>query len=226
MVGVTAAEMKVAKQAAFGALCDFVLGWYDLSEPLGGAPLDPDAPVPVVARILNDKLGALWHPADHPIGENRRYRGLFDCQNVLINPTEYVEDIAASYGKGGAVVACALAENQGVTNFGFALDDPDGTVYVSGDWLDDSGPWRPTDGFIEDAFAMWLLVNFFTVDGNHARWDGVTPLDPDEAPIELYVSGPGLGSERYGTWRALTETSQQVIYYDHFGWLRRSQASG
>jgi hypothetical protein len=143
-------ELKAAKQSAFAGLCDFVLGWYDLDESLAGAPIESDAPLPAAARILNDKLGALWELGDHPIGENRRYGGLFDCQNEIYKPSTYAEDAAPAYGAGGDLAVCALADREGVTNFGFALDDADGAVYVCGDWLDSYGPWRHPGGVSQE----------------------------------------------------------------------------
>ena len=80
----------------------------------------------------------------------RRYGGLFDCQNEIYKPSTYAEDAAPAYGAGGDLAVCALADREGVTNFGFALDDADGAVYVCGDWLDSYGPWRHPGGVSQE----------------------------------------------------------------------------
>jgi len=137
------------------SVCEFILNWFGVNGDYSGNPLDQTIAYPISFVTLNQKLGGLWKDGAHPITcqteHHRSDLGLFAIQNIIQNPMKFNTENE---------VIGVIFEDQGVTNFGYRISEPDQT-WVNGAWSDmTEGPWRKIDEKLEDILVYFLFINF------------------------------------------------------------------
>lgn len=125
-------------------LCDFIYSWMNIKADLSCNKLDTSIYIPKALQQLYSRLGQLWMHNDHPLTAelNGARRGLFEYQNILIDPRKFKID---EFG-----VVTFWSENQGVFNYGYV--ESDNFAYADQDWMapgltinDLSSPPSPPD---------------------------------------------------------------------------------